>query len=77
MFLEKKYVVLNALATRFPNDADKVGCLSVLLKKLTFFNCFSKAASGYEQKVTDFNAGLAVITKNGTYQAIMSKGLHE
>jgi len=77
LFLEKKYVVLNALATQFPDDVGKVDYLGVPLKKLTFFDCFSKAVPGYEQKVKDFNAGLAAITKDGTYQAIMSKNLHE
>lgn len=77
LFVEKKSVVLDALKKQFPADADKVDFLSPPLKVMKFFNCFSKAKPGYEQKVADFNAGLAEIMKDGTYKTIMSKGLHE
>jgi polar amino acid transport system substrate-binding protein len=77
LFVEKKYVVLNTLRTRFPDAARRVDTLRVPLKELKFFDCFSKASPGYAQKVKDFNAGLALIMKDGTYRAIMDKGMHE
>lgn len=77
LFLEKKYVVLNTLRTQFPAEADTVDYLPAPLKELKFYDCFSKAVPGYEQKAKDFDAGLAQIVKDGTYQAIMNKGMHE
>jgi polar amino acid transport system substrate-binding protein len=77
LFVEKKAIVIDTLKTQFSADADKVDYLSPPLKVFKFFNCFSKTKSGYEQKVADFNTGLALIMKDGTYKAIMDKGLHE
>ncbi|WP_018607029.1 substrate-binding periplasmic protein [Uliginosibacterium gangwonense] len=77
LFVEKKSVVLESLKTQFPGDADKIDFLSPPLKVMKFYNCFSKAKTGYEQKVADFNAGLAAIMKDGTYKTIMNKGMHE
>jgi polar amino acid transport system substrate-binding protein len=76
-FIEKKSVVLEALRTQFPADASKINYLSPPLQIFHFFNCFSIARQGYEHKVADFNAGLALIMKDGTYQAILNRGLHE
>jgi len=77
VFLEKKSVVMDALKKQFPDSVDKVEFLAPPLKVMKFYNCFSKTHSGYEQKVKDFNAGLDAIVKDGTYKAIIDKGLHE
>jgi polar amino acid transport system substrate-binding protein len=78
LFLEKKSVVLNALKTQFTQkDAEKIEYLTPPLKTMRFFNCFSMARQGYEQKAADFNLGLSLIIKDGTYKAILDRGLHE
>lgn len=77
LFLEKKYVVLNTVKTRYPDYYGKINYLQPPLKELKFYNCFSKKIPGYKQKVADFNRGLSMIIKDGTFKKIMDQELHE
>ena len=77
LIVEKKAVILNALATRYPESANKVVAMDKPLKTGKFFNAFSKNFPGYEQKVADFNKGLDLLVNDGTLQKIMAKNMHE
>jgi len=77
LFVEKKAIIQSILKTEFAADADKIDFITPPLKTMKFFNCFSKAAPGADQKQADFNRGLEMITKDGTLQAILNRGLHE
>ena len=77
LFVEKKYVVLNTLRTQFPADAERIEALPVPLRENRYFNAFSRAFPENERITADFNKGLALIIADGTYEAIMERGLHE
>jgi polar amino acid transport system substrate-binding protein len=77
LILEKKTIVLKTLAIRYPLSADSVVMLDKPLKIDLFYNAFSKSFPGYEKKISDFNRGLNLITKDGTLKKIMEKNLHE
>lgn len=77
LFVEKKYVVLNAIKTQFPNYYGKIDYLPKPLKEMKFYNTFSKKSPDYQQKLNDFNKGLDMIKKDGTFDKIMDKDLHE
>ena len=77
LFVEKKYVVLNTLRTQFPADAERIEALPVPLRENRYFNAFSRAFPENERIAADFNKGLAMIIADGTYEAIMNRGLHE
>jgi len=77
LFLEKKYVVLNALKTQFPDDYAKVDFLPKPLRENKYYNAFSRKHPDYEKSVADFNKGLKMIIDDGTFDAIMKKELHE
>lgn len=77
LIVEKKAVILNALAIRYPESANKVVALDKPLKTGKFFNAFSKKFPGHQQKVADFNKGLDLLVRDGTMQKIMAKNMHE
>lgn len=77
LFVEKKYVVLNTLRTQFPAEAARIEALPVPLRENRYFNAFSRAFPEHERIAADFNKGLAMIIADGTYEAIMNRGLHE
>lgn len=77
LFLEKKNVVLKELEINYIEEKNKIDYLEKPLKKLEFYNCFSNKDPNYIKKLNDFNKGLSIIKKNGTYTKIMSKNLHE
>lgn len=77
VFVEKNQVVWSTLKAQFPAEAGKIESLPVALRENRYFNAFSMSFPGYEQNVTDFNAGLKLIMQDGTYDKILSMGLHE
>lgn len=77
LFVEKKYVVLNALQNQFPDEYNKIDMLPKPLRENKFYNAFSKTHPDYEKTVADFNKGLKAIMDDGTYDKIMKKELHE
>lgn len=77
LFVDKKYVVLNTIKKQFPEYYEKIDYLPKPLTEGRYYNAFSKKITGYEQKVSDFNNGLKMIIKDGTFDKIMDKGLHE
>lgn len=77
LFLEKRNVVLSALRTEFPENAEQVVALEPPLEQVQYFNAFSRALPGSAQKLADFNRGLALIRQEGIYSAIMNRQLHE
>jgi polar amino acid transport system substrate-binding protein len=77
LIVEKQSVVLHALKTSFPDQADQVVALEKPLTSARFYNAFSRTFVGHERKVADFNAGLAAIAADGTLAAIRTRHLHE
>ncbi len=77
LFVEKKYVVLNALKNQFPDEYNKIDMLPKPLRENKFYNAFSRTHPDYEKTVADFNKGLKAIMDDGTYDKIMKKELHE
>ena len=51
LFLEKKLQVQHALATRYPQLADKIDTLDRPLFKTSFYNAFSRRCPGHDQKL--------------------------
>lgn len=77
LIVEKRAVVLNALATEFPESKDKIEALEPPLTTARFFNAFARNYPHAEQKVADFNRGLKLIAADGALKAIMDRHLHE
>jgi polar amino acid transport system substrate-binding protein len=77
LMLEKRRVIQNALTTEYPQWKEQVVALEPPLASRKFYNAFSKKMPGYQQKVADFNKGLALIARDGTLRKIMSRHLHE
>lgn len=77
LFLEKRSVVLYAIKTQFPECLGKIDYLEPPLKEMLYYNCFSRKIPGYEQKAGDFNTGLKMIIRDGTFKKIMDSNLHE
>lgn len=77
LFVEKKHVVLNTLRTQFPQEVARIDILPVPLRENLYYNAFSKAYPNFKENVADFNRGLKMIIDDGTYAAIMGRGLHE
>jgi len=77
LFVEKKFVVLNALKTQFPDDYARVDFLPKPLRENRYYNAFSRKHPDHEKTVADFNKGLKMIIDDGTFDAIMKKELHE
>lgn len=77
LVLENRRVVFMLLKTQFSTYASKIVALEPPFIVNKFYNAFSKNIPGYEKKVADFNAGLNLIMKDGTFKKIMDKGLHE
>lgn len=77
VFVEKRHVVLSALRTEFPRDAEKIVALNPPLETVPYFNAFSRVLPGAAQKLADFNRGLELIRQDGTYDEIMSLQMHE
>lgn len=77
LFVEKRAVVMKALAEKYPAERGRIVALDVPLKTVKFYNAFSRAVPGYEQKAADFNEGLKMIARDGELAPIMARDLHE
>jgi polar amino acid transport system substrate-binding protein len=77
LVLEKRSVVVKALQELSPQVAEQIVALDKPLVSAQFYNAFSLAYPDAERKVADFNAGLALMTSDGTLQKILAKNLHE
>jgi polar amino acid transport system substrate-binding protein len=77
LIVEKRAVVMKALAEKYPAERSRIVALEIPLKAVKFYNAFSRAVPGYEQKVGDFNEGLKMIARDGDLARIMARDLHE
>ena len=68
-----KYVAQFLIRTRFPGYAGELEFLEPPLEVKPLYIAFSRKAPGYEQKLRDFNEGLARLEKAGTLKAILRK----
>ncbi|GAB7021763.1 transporter substrate-binding domain-containing protein [Salidesulfovibrio brasiliensis] len=68
-----KDVVLYEMKKQFPGKADQVEALSPPLSENKVYICVSKKHPNYQTVVDQFNAKLAEIKADGTYDAIMKK----
>lgn len=76
LLVEQRKVIQTCLRERFPESADSLVALDPPLKISEYHNAFSKRYPGYEKKVQDFNTGLQMIKKDGTYQRIIDSHEH-
>lgn len=68
-----KKVIQNIINTSYPEYKDSIVAIEPAIDSLPLFVAFSKQKDGYEQKVRDFNRGLKMIIKDGTFDAIMKE----
>jgi polar amino acid transport system substrate-binding protein len=77
LFPEKKDVVLSYVRKNYPDYTDKIDYIKKPLKKAEFYVGFSKKESNARELVNDFNRGLKLIKKDGTYKRIVESCIHE
>ena len=68
-----KFVAQYIIKTSLPQGADALEPLDPPLADHPIHLIFSKKRAGYEQKVQDFNRGLAAITEDGTVDNILQR----
>jgi polar amino acid transport system substrate-binding protein len=73
LVIGSKKVMQHYLNTKFPNDKDKIEILEPSVDSMPLYVAFSKKSKNYKQKVKDFNIGLDIIKKDGTFEKILKK----
>ena len=70
-----KFVARHLLLNTMVANVDDIEPLEPALMLRAVHTMFSKSVAGYQQKVADFNRGLALITTDKTLQKIVKKHL--
>lgn len=65
--------IQNIINTHYPQYKDSIVALTPAVDSMPLFVAFSKQKPGYEQKVKEFNRGLEMIKKDGTFDAIIKE----
>jgi len=68
-----KKVIQNIINVDYPQYKDKIVAVEPAVDSMPLYVAFSKQKDGYEQKVKDFNRGLQMIKKDGTFDAILKE----
>lgn len=68
-----RYVAKNILVKNYPWQLDEFEFMEPPLEKKPLYVIFSKAVKDHEQKLKDFNAGLALVKADGLLKQIMRK----
>jgi polar amino acid transport system substrate-binding protein len=77
LFEAKKSVCLDYIKNEMPESVNGIVALEPPLWRSKYYTVISRKAADPEQKLNDFNRGLAKIRADGTYGAIMARNLHE
>ncbi|HWQ09255.1 MAG TPA: transporter substrate-binding domain-containing protein [Holophaga sp.] len=77
VILEKRRVVQDYLGRLAPSEASRVVGLAPPLATERFYVCFAKDDPAGRARLRDFNRGLALIRKDGSYRRILAGKRHE
>ncbi|MCP4020253.1 MAG: transporter substrate-binding domain-containing protein, partial [Desulfobacteraceae bacterium] len=71
LFIDSKKVALYIVQTKLPEHIGAIEVVTPEIEAQNFHIGFSKKRPHHKQLVQDFNQGLEIIRKNGTYDEIL------